>query len=170
MTASATRTRPRTKRTRRSLKVVGGLTAALLAGWVFFASMNIVSPSQGELQSRSDAVVSLAPQTYRLPMAEQLVEDGAADTLVISYFPGDVSGGGSDTADDRVPVSSYCQAGGREDILCFTPEEGTTIGEAYSIADIVAAESWDSLTWSPVSTMRSGLDLFLISVSAMTLT
>jgi len=146
MTASSTATCPRSKRTRRTLKVIGGLAAALLAGWVLFASINIVSPSQGELQFRSDAVVSLAPQTYRLPVAEQLVEDGAADMLVISYFPGDVSGGGSGAVDDRVPVSSYCEAGGREGVLCFTAEDATTIGEAYSIADIVAAESWDALT------------------------
>jgi len=146
MTASSTRTRPQTQRTRGSLKIVGGLLVALLAVWVLFASINIVSPSQGELQTRSDAVVSLAPQAHRLPLAEQLVEEEVADTLVISYFPDDVSRGGSGAADYPVPVSNYCESGGREGIVCFTPEEAATIGEAYSISEMVAAESWDSLT------------------------
>lgn len=146
MTASSTRTRPQTQRTRGSLKIVGGLLVALLAVWVLFASINIVSPSQGELQTRSDAVVSLAPQAHRLPLAEQLVEEEVADTLVISYFPDDVSRGGSAATDDPVPVSNYCQSGGREGIVCFTPEEAATIGEAHTISEMVAAESWDSLT------------------------
>ena len=146
MTVSYTSTRSQVQRTRRSLKVVSGLIVALLAAWVLFASVNIVSPSQGDLQSRSDAVVSLAPQAHRLPLAEQLVEESVADTLVISYFEGDVSGGSSDAADDRVPVSNYCESGGREGIVCFTPEEAATIGEAYSISEMVAAESWDALT------------------------
>src|SRR5699024_4998213 len=146
MTASSTRTRPQTQHTRGSLKIVGGLLVALLAVWVLFASINIVSPSQGELQTRSDAVVSLAPQAHRLPLAEQLVAEDVADTLVISYFPDDVSGGGSGAAADPVPVSNYCASGGREGVLCFTPEETTTIGEAYSVREMVSAGSWDSLT------------------------
>lgn len=108
-------------------------------------SINIVSPVQGDLQSRSDAVVSLAPQTHRLPLAEQLVEGGNANTLVISYFPGDVSIGHASAADTRVPVSDYCEPAGRQGILCFTPEESATIGEARAVRDIVQAESWDSL-------------------------
>lgn len=42
-----------------------------------------MSPSQGELQARSDAVVSLAQQSFRLPLAEQLVDEDVADTLVL---------------------------------------------------------------------------------------
>ena len=105
-----------------------------------------MSPSQGDVHSHSDAVVSLAPQAHRLPLAEQLVGEEVADTLVISYFPDDVSRGGSGAADDPVPVSNYCESGGREGIKCFTPEEAATIGEVYSISEMVAAESWDSLT------------------------
>ncbi|MDN6358635.1 MAG: hypothetical protein L0K38_13215 [Yaniella sp.] len=146
MTASSTRTRPQIQRTRGGLKVVSGLVVALLAAWVLFASINIVSPSQGASQTRSDAVVSLAPQAHRLPLAEQLVAEDVADTLVISYFRDDVSGGGSGAAADPVPVSDYCASGGREGIKCFTSEETTTIGEAYSVREMVSAESWDSLT------------------------
>lgn len=145
MTSSKT-TSPQIQRSRRGLKVVAGVATALLAGWVVFASVNIVSPVQGELQSRGDAVVSLAPQSHRLPLAEQLVEGGNADTLVISYFPGDVAIGNAGAGESRVPVSDYCEPAGREGILCFTPEENATIGEAYAIRDIAQAESWDSLT------------------------
>lgn len=47
---------------------------------------------------------------------------------------------------DPVPVSNYCASDDRDGVLCFTPEDAATIDEAYSISEMVAAESWDSLT------------------------
>lgn len=146
MTSSPKTTCPQAQRSRRGLKIAGVVTTALLAGWVLFASINIVSPSQGELQSRSDAVVSLAPQAHRLPLAEQLVEGGNANTLVISYFPGDVPIGNAGAAGSRAPVVDFCEPAGREDILCLTPEQNATIGEAYAVRGIAQEESLDSLT------------------------
>lgn len=146
MTASPARTRAQIQRTRGRLKLVGGLIVALLVAEALYTSVNIVYPSQGNLQTRSSAVVSLAPQAYRLPLAEQLVDEDVADTRVISYFPDDVSGGGPGAAADPVLVSNYCASGGREGIRCFTPEEAATIGEADSVREMVSAESWDSLT------------------------
>lgn len=137
---------PLARRRRRGLKVVGGVASVLLAGWVVYVSIHIVWPAQGQLASRSNAVVSLAAQSHRLALAEQLVEACSADTLVISYFPGDVSIQGAGGAASRVPVSEYCEPAGRQGIQCFTPEEESTIGEAYTIRDIIQAESWDSLT------------------------
>lgn len=134
----------RTQRSWRGVKVAGGVVAALLAGWVVFASVNIVSPSQGTLSNRSDAVVSLAPQAHRLATAQELVEAGKAETLVISYFPGDVSIG--DPSIPRVSVSEFCEDGGDEGAMCFTPEENATIGEASAIRDIASTEGWESLT------------------------
>lgn len=128
----------------RGLKIAGGVFAALLVGWGVFASINIVSPPQGNLNDRSDAVVSLAPQAHRLATAQQLVEAGTAETLVISYFPSDVSNDGPGTS--GVSVSEYCEGGRHENIMCFTPEENATIGEAYAIREIARAENWNSLT------------------------
>lgn len=134
----------RTQRPGRGLKIAGGVVAALLVGGVVFASVNIVSPSQGNLNDRSDAVVSLAPQAHRLATAQQLVEAGKADTLVISYFPDDVSVG--DPGISRVSVSEFCEGGGDEGVMCFTPEENATIGEASAIRDIASTEGWKSMT------------------------
>lgn len=108
--------------------------------------MNVLFPSQGELQTHSDAVVSLAPQYHRLATAERLLEAGHADTLVISYFAGDASSDGSGGLDAQVPVSDYCEDGGRDGIVCLTPEEVATIGEASTVGTIASAESWNSLT------------------------
>lgn len=146
MTSTSTTMRPQVQRKRRALQITGRVVAAVLLGWVVFASLNIVSPTQGDLRTRSNAVVSLAPQAHRLSTAEQLVDDGNAKTLVISYFPDDVSLAGAGTNESGVPVSDYCAPNGQEGILCFTPEEHATIGEAYTVGDIAQAESWESLT------------------------
>lgn len=145
MTSSSTITRPQVRRSRRGRKITGGVVAVSLVGWVVFASTNIISPAQGELKARSDAVVSLAPQTHRLSLAEQFVDDGNAETLVISYFPNDVSLAGAGANESEVLVSDYCEPAGREGIRCFTPEEQATIGEADAVRAIAQAESWDSL-------------------------
>jgi len=105
---------------RRKLGIVGGITATMIGCWVLYGTINIVFPSQGRLQNHNDVVVSLAQQSHRLPLAEQLVEGGDADTLVISYFPGDVSVGNAGAGEPQVPVSDYCEPAGREGILCFT--------------------------------------------------
>lgn len=72
MTSSPKITSPQAQRSRPGLKIADGVTIALLAGWVLFALINIVSPSQGELQSRSHTLESLAPQAHHLAMVEQL--------------------------------------------------------------------------------------------------
>lgn len=135
----------RTRPNRRVLRIISGAAATFAVGWVFFASFKIVFPSQGELDDHSDAVVSLAPQYFRLPMAEQIFKAGNADFLVISYFPEDRANR-TDVAISGVRVSDYCESRVRENVVCFTPEDSATIGEALSIRDIAHAESWHSVT------------------------
>lgn len=130
------------KSTWRELKLAAGGTAALAVGWFVYATANILSPSQGDLKRRSDAVASLAPQNHRLPLAQQLVADGVAETLVISYFDHDTTTVATDDTDEPVPLKQYC---GRENVVCFTPV-GDTAGEALSLADMARDKSWDSLT------------------------
>lgn len=134
--------RPRSRRWWLLLGVVG----ALIVGWLVYTTVNILNPSQGDLDARSDAVVTLAPQYHRLPTAQQLIEDGVADTLVISYFDHDPLNSHLDPSAGSMPLRDYCEAEVSHAIVCFTPEENATIGEAYAIAELGSQRSWDSLT------------------------
>lgn len=134
------------RRRGRALKIIGGVTVVVLIGWLIYASVNIVAPSQGDRQAQSDAVVSLAPQEERLPTAQQLVADGVADTLLISYFGHDPMNNIAASTDGLMPLSNYCEPGEEPEIVCFTPEEDATIGEAYAVANIAKERSWTSLT------------------------
>lgn len=127
---------------RRGLKLAVGAVAVLAAGWFVYATVNIVSPSQGELDTRVDAVVSLAPQYYRLPLAQQLVADGAADTLAISYFDHDTSRIPFDGIGEPVPLAQHCEL---EHVMCFRPRDAT-VGEVAALAEMARSESWDAIT------------------------
>lgn len=126
----------------RGLKRAAGGTASIVVGWFVYATANILWPSQGDLQRRVDAVVSLAPQSYRLPLAQQLVAEGVAETLVVSYFDHDTTTVPPGDPGEPVPLAQYCK---QEHVRCFTPANDT-IGEARALADIVRRESWDALT------------------------
>lgn len=130
------------KPTWRGLKPAAGATAALAVGWFVYATVNILSPSQGDLKRRVDAVASLGPQNHRLPMAQQLVADGVSETLVISYPDHDTTMVSTSDSDEPVPLAQYC---GSENVVCFTPV-GETVGEARALADMARNESWHSLT------------------------
>jgi len=127
---------------RRGLKFAIGAAAVLTFGWFVYATVNIVSPSQRELDKRVDAVVSLAPQYYRLPLAQQLVADGAADTLAISYFDHDTSLVPLDGTGEPVPLAQHCEL---EHVTCFRPGDATS-GEAVALAEMARSESWDAIT------------------------
>jgi len=127
---------------RRGLKFAVGVAAVLVAGWFVYATVKIVSPAQGDLNKRVDAVVSLAPQYYRLPMAQQLVSDGVADTLAVSYFDHDTSKIPVDGTNEPVPLAQHCEL---DHVVCFRPADATA-GEADALAEIARDESWTSLT------------------------
>lgn len=136
--------RPRSRHV--GLKIAGGVVSAMFIGWFIYATVNILNPTQGKLHNRSDAVVSLAPQSHRLPIAQRLIGSGVADTLVISYFDHDSLNFDSDNSADAMPLHAYCESKASYKIMCFTPEENATIGEAYAIADMAREQSWQSLT------------------------
>src|SRR5690625_7935580 len=105
MTSKSVQAAERPRRRRRAWKIVGGVTAVVLVGWLVYASVNIVAPRQGNLQAQSDAVVSLAPQEQRLPTAQQLIADDVAGTLLISYFGHDpMNNDAASTDGDRKSV------------------------------------------------------------------
>ena len=136
-----------TRRPVRKLKIIGGITATLVIGWLLFVTLNVLYPSQGDLESPSDAVVSLSPQHYRLPLAEEIWSNTGTNTLVISYVePG--LGPFERYTPPQLPdaVVEYCQMEPRDDVVCLPPEEISTIGEAFSVNDLAAEQSWDSIT------------------------
>ena len=130
----------------RKLKILSGITATLVIGWLLFVSLNVMYPSQGDLESPRDAVVSLSPQDYRLPLAEEVFANTGTNTLVISY----VEPGAGRFGDYAPPlpeaVVEYCDVDTPEDVVCLTPVEISTIGEAFAVNDLAKEQSLDSIT------------------------
>lgn len=102
------------------------------------------APSRYTVICQTTLELSMAVVTLRCWVEQAEVDSGKAETLVISYFPGDISSGGPDAP--KVSVSEFCEGGGDESIMRFTPQENATIGEAHAIRDIARAEAWESLT------------------------
>lgn len=133
----------------RKLKTICGIVIALVIGWFVFASVNIYNPHQGDLEARADAVVSLSPPPYRLPLAEELYASDHAAHLVISYVPINPRDATPEWIGAWEPATRYCEdqtPGVDENISCFTPEEISTRGEAHAIREVAERESWDSIT------------------------
>ena len=80
------------------LKVFIRAAVVLLVAWVLFFSGGVVFPVQGEVEARSDAVVSLAPQEHRLFTALQVAEADDPEALLISHFDGQMGLDGSGVA------------------------------------------------------------------------
>ena len=90
-------------------------------------------------------MVSLSPQHYRLPLAEEVIENTGSDTLVISYVePGMGRFGYAPPLPES--VVQYCDVETPGYVMCLTPEEISTIGEAFTVNDLVQEQSWDSIT------------------------
>lgn len=133
----------------RKLKTISGIVIALVVGWFIFASVNIYNPLQGDLEARTDAVVSLSPPPYRLPLAEELYASDHAAHLAISYVPVNPRDFTAEWMKAWEPAKRYCEdqtAGMDENISCFTPEEISTRGEAHAIREVAESKSWDSIT------------------------
>ena len=128
------------------LKVFIRAAVALLTVWVLFFSGGVVFPVQGEIESQSDAVVSLAPQKHRLFTALQVAEVDNPEALVISHFDGQMGLNGSGESQQQIDVTEYCQEHQGNGVICFTPSEDATIGEAIAVREIAAQESWETLT------------------------
>lgn len=85
--------------------------------------------------AKADAVLVLAGQKKRLPVALELVERGVAPVLVIS-----------DGLDPRwTQANRLCRFGDPERILCPRPEPYSTRGEARLAARLARERGWDSL-------------------------
>jgi hypothetical protein len=142
--------RPKGKKTlMRRLKIISGIVVTLVVGWFIFATVMIYIPPQGDVEAETDAVVSLSPPPYRLPLAQELYANDRADRLAISYVPVDPRHFNAEWVAAWEPAENYCEEGtaqADEHISCFTPEEVSTRGEAYAVRELAEVESWDSIT------------------------
>ena len=135
------------KRTRFGHRVLGGILTSIFVAsgiWVGVVTTKVVSPSQGTV-SDSDAVVSLAPYPHRLPVAYQLFRSKPVDALAISWFPGAYSAGTDWESNDLLEYQ-LCAEADNPQIICFTPEPATTIGEALAVRELAAEYGWTSIT------------------------
>ncbi|HEY8103888.1 MAG TPA: YdcF family protein [Gaiellaceae bacterium] len=83
----------------------------------------------------ADAVMVLAGQDNRLPVAVELVRQGVAPVLVIS-----------DGLDRSWPEANrLCREGDPERVICIRPEPYTTRGEARLAGRLARERNWDSL-------------------------
>lgn len=108
----------------RALVVVAVLLLAVPATvFVLF-----VRPPTGDV-GQVDAVVALAGgQGERLRAARELVDDGAAPVLALSYGP-----------------SALCESDQPFEVICFVPEPSTTAGEARRIGELADEHGWESI-------------------------
>lgn len=108
------------------------LTAVIAYGfgiWLFLLR------KQDDLPGRSDAVVVLAGNTSRLPVALDLVEHGAAKTLVVS----------EDSAKNDPNRYALCHQAAKPKkyrLICRVASPSSTRGEARMIADLVRKNRW----------------------------
>lgn len=85
--------------------------------------------------TRADAVVALAGDKGRLPVALELVERGVAPVLVIS-----------DGLDPHwTQANRLCRFGGTAKVVCARPDPYSTRGEAQLVARLARERGWDSL-------------------------
>lgn len=98
-----------------------------------------VLPATDAVPQHADAVLVLGPPTRpRTDLGRELVEEGVADTLLISVWQSEL---------DAPPAESdvvACDEPGMR-VLCFTADPGTTQGEARALAGYADANGWDSV-------------------------
>lgn len=121
---------PRPSRLRRRL---AGVTLAALGALALFVVAGLplyVLPVVDEPRP-VDAVLVLGPTNEaKLQTAQRLLEEGLADTLVLSTPVGE--------------FAEFCAAEHDFEVLCFRPSPSTTQGEARELGSLAEARGWDS--------------------------
>ena len=125
-----------TERTRAPRFLVWALALAVLgAAGLLLTLVWFVGPSTHDVATvpPADAVVLFAGATERLDTAVELMENGAAPSLVIPN--------GTDMED----AEDLCEGGASFEVICPVTDEVTTAGEARAIGRIAGERSWSSL-------------------------
>jgi uncharacterized SAM-binding protein YcdF (DUF218 family) len=109
--------------------------AVLAAAGLLLTLVWFVAPSTQEVDTvpPADAVVLFAGATERLDTAVELMENGAAPSLVIP------NGTDIEVAED------LCEGEASFEVICPVTDEVTTTGEARSIGRIAGERGWSSL-------------------------
>ncbi len=115
----------------RPLLLIAPIAFAALA----VASVRLFILYDDDRVAKADAVMVLAGEKQRLPIALELVERGVAPVLVIS-----------DGLDPRwTQANRLCRFGDPARIVCLRPEPYSTRGEARLAARLASERGWDSL-------------------------
>jgi uncharacterized SAM-binding protein YcdF (DUF218 family) len=114
--------------------LVGGIAGVVIVAAITM-TLTYGFPREDE-PAPADAIIVLGGLSSEPVVAEaqRLAASGFSGRIVIS----DAFGG------DTRPAT-LCATAVELDISCFTPEPGTTAGEARAIGGLAAAEEWDSL-------------------------
>ena len=133
--ADVTGQRPRPSRIR--LRTAAALAIVALA-IVAVAGFEIYLRTGGDRPEPADAVVVLGPglNGERLDRAQELLDEGLADTLVVS-----MARGGQRDETDAVCAGEPTYF----EVVCFTGDPFSTRGEARSVAQLAAARGWRKL-------------------------
>ena len=116
---------------RRPLLLIALAAVAVLA----IASVPLFILYDDDRVAKADAVIVLAGEKRRLPIALELLQRDVAPVLVIS-----------DGLDPRwTQANRLCRYGDPERIVCLRPEPYSTRGEARMAARLARQRGWDSL-------------------------
>lgn len=111
------------------------MIASLLVAALAVASVPLFILYEDDEATTADAVIVLAGQPARLPVALELLERGVAPVLVIS-----------DGLDPRwTQANRLCRFGDPRRIVCLRPDPYSTRGEARLAARLARERGWSSL-------------------------
>ncbi len=116
---------------RRVLKILAGTVTAAAFGLF----LSVLRPPTAEHPTGDAVVVHAGGRGERLRRALELMESGAAPTLVIM--------GGS--VDHWPAAQRLCGQTSPYEVLCPDPVPGTTLGEARALRELVSARGWKSV-------------------------
>ncbi len=135
---------------RRAVRVILGVALVAVGGWLLLCYQLFYSPSPAPVGSADAVVVLAGAAAERLEVGEHLVDDGAADELVLSTtgLPGNAA------------TDELCGTDAAE-LTCFRPDPLTTRGEARAIAALARERGWDSVivVTSSYHVRRAAVDL-----------
>jgi uncharacterized SAM-binding protein YcdF (DUF218 family) len=116
-------------------RLVGVAALALVGAGCALTARYVVWPSSDEPRRADGLIVLAGGGGERLPEAMRLMEEGAADVLVVSH--GRRAG--------WVEANRLCDGEAPYEVVCFTPTPDRTQGEARAVGRLARERGWDSL-------------------------
>ncbi|MDN4490675.1 ElyC/SanA/YdcF family protein [Demequina sp. SYSU T00068] len=119
------------------------IAGAVVAALALIACLPLYAFPASDEPRAVDAVYVIGPPTgTRMALAEQMIADGLADTLVVSLV--------EDDATERAAMERAAELCDAPDawgftVLCSQPEPFTTRGEARWMRELVESYGWESV-------------------------